>query len=218
MSDETMTVSGRRIHLLDFKPTDLDIEDIAHHLSMTCRFGGAVERWYSNAQHSLLVSDLCGFLPTAVDVERLARLAGLLHDAPEAYIQDLARPTKNAVAALSMSGSAYEILHTMIAKRVEDEFDLGDGALTDSEHPICATIEMADRHALILEDFVLRPHAQVNLNEMLTKLRQAPSPLFHNYADACEMLARKLDSNILPQPEAKAAFLARYFELVEVTP
>lgn len=66
------------------------IEDIAHGLAHVCRFGGQCSRHYSVAEHSVLVHDLI-----AAEYGRGAdALAGLLHDAEEAYLGDMVRPLK----------------------------------------------------------------------------------------------------------------------------
>jgi hypothetical protein len=52
------TCTGRRVHIADPLPDEIDIEDIAHGLSHVCRFAGHVPLYYSVAQHSLLVSEL----------------------------------------------------------------------------------------------------------------------------------------------------------------
>lgn len=63
------------------------LEDIAHHLSNTCRFSGACDPYYSVAEHSVIVSRLV----TKWDHAK----AALMHDAAEAYLWDLPRPAKH---------------------------------------------------------------------------------------------------------------------------
>ena len=79
------TFSGLQFWPLDPRPEDIRIEDIAHALSQQCRFAGHARIFYSVAEHSVHVSTLCP--PENA-------LWGLLHDASEAYLQDVARPLK----------------------------------------------------------------------------------------------------------------------------
>lgn len=83
------TVRGGRFSLTNPRPEDVDILDIAHHLSHLCRYVGAVPQFYSVAQHSVLVSELCEF-----KAGREAGRWGLVHDAAEAYLGDLSWPAK----------------------------------------------------------------------------------------------------------------------------
>lgn len=99
MTDETMArkgdwmtlVSGKPFWPFDPSPEEVRIADIAHSLSMQCRFGGHVPRFYSAAEHSVLVSQ-------RVSPEN--RLWALLHDSPETYVQDTIRPIKQAFPLL----------------------------------------------------------------------------------------------------------------------
>jgi len=79
--------------------------DIAHSLARLARFTGHTRTTgiYSVAQHSVLVSRRCAALADAWPAERrrLVALAGLLHDAHEAYIGDTTRPMKAALIALA---------------------------------------------------------------------------------------------------------------------
>lgn len=79
------TWTGRQFFPYWPEPCEIVIEDIAHSLSMQCRYQGHVREFYSVAQHSLMVSML---------VPRSLALVGLLHDATEAYCGDMIRPIK----------------------------------------------------------------------------------------------------------------------------
>jgi len=79
------TKSGRRVALLNPSPSQIVIGDIAHGLAHQCRFNGQTSKFYSVAQHSVLVASI---LP------RELRLAGLLHDASETYLGDVVQPLK----------------------------------------------------------------------------------------------------------------------------
>lgn len=85
-SDWIVTYTGKRFRPLDPSPDSIDIVDIAHALSNTCRFTGQTRVFYSVAQHSYLVSLLCDN----------HQLYGLLHDASEAYLCDIATPLKHS--------------------------------------------------------------------------------------------------------------------------
>jgi len=106
------TCTGRRVHIADPLPDEIDIEDIAHGLSHTCRFAGHVPLYYSVAQHSLLVSELLD--------ERTA-MWGLLHDASEAYLHDLTRPLKRVMAATAESTDRLRYLGDATAHDLVDQ-------------------------------------------------------------------------------------------------
>ena len=105
------TFTGKEFYFLDPTPDSIDIRDIAHSLAFTCRYTGHSRRFYSVAEHSVLVSYL------AVDP-----LAGLLHDASEAYITDIASPIKPHLAN-------YKELEDKIMDKIKNKLNLFDKLL-----------------------------------------------------------------------------------------
>lgn len=79
------TYSGEIFYIFEPDIEKINIQDIAHALSMICRFNGHVKKFYSVAQHSVLVSHICS--------PKYA-LEGLMHDATESYCGDMIRPLK----------------------------------------------------------------------------------------------------------------------------
>jgi hypothetical protein len=102
------TYTGRRFFPLEPNPSDIDIEDIAHALSMQCRFSGHCHRFYSVAEH-------CFWVSSALPAEYAAW--GLLHDAAEAYLVDLARPVKREMAS-------YRIAEANLMRAICSRFGL----------------------------------------------------------------------------------------------
>ena len=85
MMPEILTYTGKTFNYLNPTPDMICIEDIAHSISNACRYAGHCNRFYSVAQHSIIVSSLC---------KDEYKLWGLLHDATEAYLVDVPTPLK----------------------------------------------------------------------------------------------------------------------------
>lgn len=79
------THSGIKFEFLDPSPEQIRIEDIAFSLSNQCRFCGHI-KFVSVAEHSISVASRLNYSD---------QLAGLLHDASEAYLSDIPSPVKD---------------------------------------------------------------------------------------------------------------------------
>jgi len=86
------TYTGKTFDYENIESNKIDIIDIAHALSMSCRFNGMCSNFYSVGEHSLLVG---------LEMEKLHPdnrnliLQALLHDATEAYMPDIPKPLKH---------------------------------------------------------------------------------------------------------------------------
>lgn len=127
--DWIQTHSGRRFNPLNPNPDAIVIQDIAHSLSMMCRFTGHCKKFYSVAQHSVLVSYIC---------DSKDAMWGLLHDASEAYLVDVPRPLKR-----SGQFEAYKKFEAKMQEAVCKRFGL---PLTEP-----ASVKKADAQLLVTE-------------------------------------------------------------------
>ena len=84
------TWTKKKFYFLNPRAEDICIEDIAHSLSLQCRFNGHIAKHYSVAEHSILVAKAV----EAQGESTLVVLAALLHDAGEAYLGDVVSPLK----------------------------------------------------------------------------------------------------------------------------
>lgn len=89
LGDWMITFTGKRFWPLDPHPADVDFRDIGHALSLICRYGGHVRRFYSVAEHSTLLAQY--FLDRG---EVASARCAIVHDMAEAYVGDVIRPLK----------------------------------------------------------------------------------------------------------------------------
>lgn len=108
------------------------IDDIAHGLSNICRYSGQCKRFYSVAEHSLLVSE------TAVGFE----FEALLHDGAEAFLGDITRPLKQLLPE-------FKRIEIEVERTILDRFDVS--------WPLPAAIKQADLRVLAAEQRQVMP-------------------------------------------------------------
>lgn len=88
------TYTGKKFYPLEPRAEDIDLIDIAHALSMQCRFTGHVKRIYTVGEHCVRATNI--HFEIFGNGEKVSKetLWMLLHDAAEAYLIDLAKPVK----------------------------------------------------------------------------------------------------------------------------
>ena len=121
------TFTGKAFYPLADEPGEIDIRDIAHALSLQCRFNGHCNVFYSVAQHSVRVSEV---------VPSEFALWGLMHDAAEAYLSDLPRPVKGQMPQFSE-------LEDKLLGRILAAYDLS--------LPMPSQVKLADEQLLMTE-------------------------------------------------------------------
>lgn len=122
------TYSGHRFDYDTLSP--IDIDDIAWSLSQTCRYNGHCHKFYSVAEHCVHVSTIVS-----------NKLAGLLHDAAEAYVGDMPYPLK--LYLRSVGALEFDLLEDRVHKKI---FQL-HGLM----YPMSKEVKQADRDMLALE-------------------------------------------------------------------
>lgn len=125
------TYTGKAFSVMSPDATRISIHDIAHALSNSCRWTGHVRRFYSVAQHSVLVAK---WLKDNGHNEE-TQLLGLLHDASEAYISDISRPVKEHLAN-------YGTIEAALMKVILAKYDMPE---------LWSAIKVADDALLVTE-------------------------------------------------------------------
>jgi len=186
-------LSGRRLDLLDPTPMDIEVEDIAHGLAFVARWNGQTRGdWpYSVAEHSLLVEAILLRIDPGATVQ--ARLAALLHDAPEYVSGDMISPVKAAV------GPGYGALDD----RLQAAINLRFGLPAQTPVALKKKIKKADKLSAWLEAVQIAGFSEAEADRFFGK--PAPGQL------------RGLSLTLRPPARTRAAYLARFAELLEAS-
>ncbi|MAA56822.1 MAG: hypothetical protein CML52_05200 [Rhodobacteraceae bacterium] len=182
-------LSGRRLDLLDPTPLDIEIQDIAHGLSFVARWNGQTsgDFPYSVAEHSLLVEKIFDELNPNSSSE--ARLAALLHDAPEYVLGDLISPVKAAV------GYGYENLDEKLTVAIHRRFGLPAKVSLDLKRKI----KKADKVSAWLEAMEIAGFSKYEADKFFGKFKHSyltqfsiqirpPAQVRKDYIEKCSAL------------------------------
>jgi len=99
-TDWIQTYTGVHFRPFDPAPEDVRLEDIAHALATKNRWTGHAREPISIAEHSLRVA----WRLAEVGCSPSTQMAGLLHDAGEAYLPDVASPVKGLIRVTRAGG------------------------------------------------------------------------------------------------------------------
>jgi len=147
------TYTGVKFDVLNPDPDNIRIEDMAHSLSNQCRYGGHCRKFYSVAEHSVLVMQILKYLLERKD-DRLKTawllLGAFLHDTSEGYLVDIPTPVKLHLS--NYIGIEHNLMDAIFL-----HFKLLNG---DKDNPIQISyddpqIKFADKVALKFEASVL---------------------------------------------------------------
>ena len=159
------TVSGKRICLLDPRPEDVDLDDIAHHLAMQVRFNGGIPRFYGVGEHSTNVvlgvyyslggrapfdrdALLNMELPSGAEPRRFwgTILRAGAHDGSEAYLGDCIKPLKNILSAYRILEARHmRAIHTALGFGPDEDWVVADHLIEEVDYEMFAL----ERHILL---------------------------------------------------------------------
>ena len=112
------TCKGRAFYL---ETPVFDIEEVAHALSNVCRYAGHCRRFYSVAEHSVLVADIMEVLGFGNPME------GLLHDGTESVLADIAAPWKALMPD-------YKRIESELDRALRKQFELPERISVGCKH------------------------------------------------------------------------------------
>ncbi len=124
-----LTYKRKEFYPLEPKAEDIDIEDIAHALSLLCRANGHFKHFYSVGLHSVN----CAREAMARGYSRRVVLGCLIHDGSEAYLADITRPVKRHLLK-------YLEIEDVLQGKI---FDKWLGELTEEERRLIFEIDDA---------------------------------------------------------------------------
>ncbi|MEA2874059.1 MAG: 5-nucleotidase [Hyphomicrobiales bacterium] len=163
-------LSGRRLDLLDPSPLDVEIEDIAHGLARVARWNGqtAGANIFSVAQHTLLVEAMAR---RRASLDKRARRAILLHDAPEYVIGDMITPFKSVI------GESYKAVEHRLLAAIHLRFGLPPALPAE----LSRLIKSSDRAAAYLEATRLAGFSDSEARRFFGTPPEVPATLERDY-------------------------------------
>lgn len=122
--------SGKKFYPFNPRACDVDIRNIAHSLSLQCRWNGQIKCHYSVSQHSVMVSRIIE------ETHPEHALEAFCHDFGECYVGDLPSPIKAELPD-------FKAMEEAVERAISRKFGL--------RFPFHESIKRADTTALVTE-------------------------------------------------------------------
>lgn len=153
-NDPYLTYSEVEIDVENPKKEMFNIQDIARGLSNECRFNGQIRIFYCVAQHSVAVARLLKTwsVDSQYNITPAVVMAGLLHDASEAYLKDIPSPVKKLIPQ-------YKEIEQRFMTAIYERFGV---VLTEEQEHL---IKLADEQIYKLEVSYLRNFYKLNYQQ-----------------------------------------------------
>tara|TARA_R110002020_G_scaffold66563_12_gene174987 strand:- start:1164 stop:1697 length:534 start_codon:yes stop_codon:yes gene_type:complete len=164
------TWTGKKFYFLNPSADDVCIEDIAHALSLQCRFNGHIAEHYSVAEHCIIVAET---VQAKVDDPKVV-LAALIHDAAEAYLGDVVSPLKSLLPE-------YKKYERAVDECIANKFSLS--------YPYSGIVCKADKIVLEREFSFLAPFVEEGVHRKLMSAKVAEK----NYLDFYYRLKERIE-------------------------
>lgn len=178
------TYSTKEYNFVENNPEDVDIVDIANSLGQIPRFNGHLQRPVSVGQHSVT---LAAAIMKDKDDKELA-FQGLMHDAHEAYTNDITLPFKNYLR--DVHDIPWDKIVLPIKKAINEKFNID----------IVDYPDILDRY----DDACLRTEAECYFERPID-----------NWTKRINYKLESKIENVLSAYEAKKLFLATYENLTQ---
>jgi uncharacterized protein len=125
--DYIETYTGIKFYPLDPRLDEICIEDIAHSLSLQCRFNGHCDIFYSVAEHSVRCLHEFRKLAGIHNANPHILMRVLLHDSAESFLCDIPRPLKPYL-------KGYDAAENLLLGVIYEKF--GINVFSHSEAPL----------------------------------------------------------------------------------
>jgi 5'-deoxynucleotidase YfbR-like HD superfamily hydrolase len=167
------TYTGKKFDIFNPDINSICIEDIAHSLSLQCRFNGHCSEFYSVAEHCMLMSSYARSLEPR---DKTFELMLLLHDASEAYLCDIPRPIKH-----SENFKTYRIIENQIQMLIYERFGLDTNQILQYEN----MVKEYDNRMLVTElrDLMACPPEEWTIAKEYEPFSEGIFPHNHNFVE-----------------------------------